>query len=577
MRRRGLTTLSAGVGLVGLCLAAATVLAPAGALADDQPNLLPTPVAAPPSVISYSGSAGGFEFHLVPGQYHPTFDQAFIKSFPYSSSSADSNPSAAATATPAELGLFLDNYPTGACLISTFSPYCEQIQKFPIDTYFARATSDTTKAGDARTSFPCKPGAPQPKSVVIDPRECPQQPPSQLVIGDGTAHADATPDANAVARLAGFEVSTPSSSRAGYLAQLRQARALLLYFHRPTAGVDRAMASSAVFDTTGITTISQFHLGSDGLPRARNQALFGSIDALGGMIHADGLVLDLEAATLGQPNPPVHTASARFLHLNVLGKDYGDVDTSNCNQVATQINNASPSAVPGGQQFSLGAFGFRFSCAVVTSTVVTDPAKGFGLNPVSQELAGPGLDFVQMQNPLDYLQAAGLPIPQVCYPGGKLPPPPQLPAPPKPLPPPPGPTSTCEFLSTNSFANNGFSVHFGHAAQNLAAQPPASGLGFLPGLGGDEGLGGGTSTGLPLNFGSRLGYGGSEPGSSGIRAPGGLIPGTNTNTPASRLVFARLPYRDWLIFGYGAWGVAVLAALCLWGLAIQRRRIGGLI
>lgn len=576
MRRRGLTTLSAGVGLVGLCLAAATVLAPAGALADDQPSLLHAPAAQPPSVISYSGSSGGFEFHLVPGQYHPTFDQAFIESFPYSKSSADSNPSAAATATPAELGLFLDNYPTGACLISTFSPYCGQIQKFPIDTYFARATSDTTKAGTAYTSFPCQPGADQPKSVAIDPRSCPQQPPSQLVIGDGAAHADATPDASAVARLAAFEASAPSQSRAGYLARLRQARALLAYFHRPTAGVDRAMASSAVFDTTGITTISQFHLGSDGLPRARNEVLFGSINALGGLIHADGLVLDLEAATLGQANPPVHTATARFLHLNVLGKDYGDVDTSNCNQVAAQINDASPSAVPGGQQFSLGAFGFRFSCAVISSTVITDQTKGYGLNPVSQELAGPGLDFVQMQNPLDYLQAAGLPIPQACYPGGKLPAPPKLPEPPKPLPPPPGPTSTCQFVSTNSFANNGFSVHFGHAAQNLAAQPPASGLGgFLPGLGGAEG-GGGITSGQPLNFGSRSGFGWPG-GFSAPHAPGGMIPGTSGAAPASRLVFAKLPYRDWLIFGYGAWGVAVLAALCLWGLAIQRRRLGGLI
>ena len=113
-------------------------------------------------------------------QYHPTFDQAFVESFPYSSSAADSNPSATATATPAELGLFLDNYPTGACLISTFSPYCDQIQKMPLDTYFARATSDSKKANDARTSFPCEPGQPEPKTVVIGPPNCTQSPATPL-------------------------------------------------------------------------------------------------------------------------------------------------------------------------------------------------------------------------------------------------------------------------------------------------------------------------------------------------------------------------------------------------------------
>ena len=52
--------------------------------------------------------------------------------------------------------------------------------------------------------------------------------------------------------------------------------------------------------------------------------VFGSFDALGGMIHADGLVLDLDAATLGQAKPPVRSEQTRFLHLTVLGKDYGN-------------------------------------------------------------------------------------------------------------------------------------------------------------------------------------------------------------------------------------------------------------
>jgi hypothetical protein len=576
MGRRRLATLSAGVGAFGLCLAAATVFAPTGALAEYQPDLRPTPVAAPPSVISYSGSSAGFEFHLVPGQYHPTFDQAFVESFPFASTAADSNPSSAAMATPAELGLFLDNYPTAACLLSTFSPYCDQIQKFPVDTFFARATSDSTKARDARTSFPCEPGAAQPKTVVFAPPACPQAPPSQLSLGEGTAHADATPYATAEAHLGGFDLSTPTQARPGYLARLGQARALLAYFHRPTAGVDRAMASSAIFGTTGITTLSQFRSGSDGIPRAHNQVTFGSIDALGGMVHADGLVLDLAAATLGQAKPPVRTEQARFLHLTVLGKDYGDVDSSNCNQLATQINTASPSMVPGGQQFSLGAFGFRLSCSVVSSSVVTDPAKGFGLNPVAQELTGPGLDFAQLQNPLDYLQAAGLPIPQACYPGSNLPPPPELPAPPKPLPPPPGQTSTCQFLSTNSFANNGFSVHFGHAVQNLAAQPPVVDLGLIPSAGYGDGLGGGLTIGAPLNFGSVVRGGGST-GFGAPHAPAGLVPSRTALPVLPQVALAGVPYRDWLVFGYGAWGCAVLGALCLWALAIHRRRLGGLL
>jgi len=577
MRRRTIVASAAGLGLAGVLLVGATFLSLPGQAAY-APNplgeLAPSAVAPPPSVISYSGSSAGFEFHLVPGQYHPTFDTAFIESFPYAQTAADSSPSASAMATPAELGLFLDNYPTAACLISTFSPYCEQIQKFPVDTFFARATSDDPKAQDAHTSFPCQPGAKQPRTVAFDPPDCPQKPPQQLILGDGTAHADATPDGHATAQLGHFEVSTPTEARAGFVARMRAARALLAYFHRPTAGVDRAIASSAILSTTGISVASEFHSGSDGLPRAHNEVVFGNIDALGGMLHADGLVLDVAAATLGQATPPVRTESARFLHLVAMGKDYGNVDTSNCNQVATQINNASPSLVPGGQQFSLGAFGFRLSCSVDTSSVITDPAKGFGLNPISQELTGPGLDFTQLQNPLDYLAAAGLPIPQACYPDKSLPAPPALPAPPKPLPPPPGPTSTCQFLSTNSFANNGFSIHFGHVGENLAAQPPVSG-GFA---GGDLGLGaigGGLSIGQPIDFG---GYRGGTAGFGAPPSPAGLIPGfPHPALRQARLVVAALPYRDWLIFGYGLWGVAVIAALGLWALAIHRRRLGGLL
>jgi hypothetical protein len=55
-----------------------------------------------------------------------------------------------------------------------------------------------------------------------------------------------------------------------------------------------------------------------------------------------------------------------------------------------------------------------------------------------------------------------------------------------------------------------------------------------------------------------------------------MVPST---APAAlpRVLLAGVPYRDWLVFGYGAWGCAVLAALCLWALAIHRRRLSGLL
>jgi hypothetical protein len=589
MRRRTAIVSISGLALLGACLLGATLLTPLDGRASAQNplgELAPGITAPPPSVISYAGSSSGLELHVVPGQYHPTFDQAFVESFPYASTSADSSPSAAATATPAELGLFLDSYPTAACLISTFSPYCEQIRTLPVDTFFARATSDSSKTQDAHTSFPCEPGSAQPRTVVLSPPACTSPPPPQLVLGDGAAHADATPSATATARIGHLELTVPASTGPAYTARLQRAHDLLAVFHRPTTGVDRAMADSAILSTTGITTLSEFRSGSDGVPRAHNEVVFGALDALGGMVHADGLVLDLAAATLGQARPPVRAETTRFVHLTVLGKDYGDVDSSSCDRVASQIDTASPSQVPGGQQFSLSAVGFRLSCSAVSSSVVTDPARGYGLNPVSQELTGPGLDFVQMQNPLDYLAGAGVQVPQACYPGDKnLPPPPAPPAVPRPLPPAPGPTSTCQFASTNSLADNGVSVHLGHLVQDLAAQPPVHDTGGVFGGVGIGGLGvGGLGAGGVGSLGvgglGSLGIGGGEyPPLAGLGQGYGRSPSSTAGSSAARgrLVVARLPYRDWLIFGYGAWGCAVLAALGLWGLSIHRRRLGGLL
>jgi hypothetical protein len=113
--------------------------------------------------------------------------------------------------------------------------------------------------------------------------------------------------------------------------------------------------------------------------------------------------------------------------------------------------------------------------------------------------------------------------------------------------------------------------------QTLAAQPPVAGTGFLPGFGGlDSGGTGAPTTGQPSDLGS---YGGGAGGFGSLHSPGGLVPGGSPSTasPAPRMVLAAVPYRDWLVFGYGAWGCAVLAALCLWGLAIHRRRLGGVL
>ena len=466
-----------------------------------------------PSVLAYSARAAGIELHLTPGQYHPSFDDQIVPSFPYVSASADSSPFAMAAASPAELGSLADNYTSAGCLITTFAPYCDEIQMMPVDTFSTRATSDAAKSHDASTSFPCQPGRDQSKQVAIGFPSCPYPMPSNASLGDGSAHADAAPAARAVARLGHLEVIAPSGAMAAYRSRLNLAHQLLRAAHRTTTGVDRASASGSLLTLDGITATVSYELGRDGYPVAHESTTFHNVDALGGLLHADAVTLDVLARTLGEAQPLSRVETAHMMNLRAEGTSYGDVDLSNCEKVGQQINNSRP-PVPGGSAYGFSAYGFHFTCATDTSSVVTDKSKGYGLNPVKQELAGPGFDLVQMQNPARRApstrrrRAAGL-----------------LPGPGRSsgatagsgiasqAPPTPGPTSTCQFVSTNSFANNGLSLHFGHLAQGLAAQPPlaediSTATGVLAGsvANGSLGLGGGSGSGtLPDTAGGSVG------------------------------------------------------------------------
>src|SRR5437879_12230382 len=111
---RGLGSLLAGAGMV----LAGSLLAADRVGATDQA------AAEPPGVIAFSGTSSGLELYVVAGQYHPSFDQQFIVSVPEASSSADSAPSAFASATPLDPGQFAQNSTTAACLLPVLPPYC---------------------------------------------------------------------------------------------------------------------------------------------------------------------------------------------------------------------------------------------------------------------------------------------------------------------------------------------------------------------------------------------------------------------------------------------------------------------
>ena len=525
-------------------------------------------------MLAYSAKAAGIELHLTPGQYHPSFDDQIIPSFPYVSASADSSPFAMAEASPAELGSLADNYTSAACLITTFSPYCDEISKFPLNTFSARATSDSAKAHETSTSFPCQPGRAQPKGVAFDFPSCPYPMPTGMSFGDGTAHADAAPTARAIARLGHLEVVAPEGSMAGYRTRLSLARRQFEASHRSTAGLDRAIATGSLLTVDGITATVSYELGHDGYPIAHGTTTFHNVDALGGLLHADTITLDVLARTLGETQPASRVETARMINVRAQGTSYGNVDLANCEKISRQINDARP-PVPGGSAYGFSAYGFQFTCAADTSSVVTNKSQGYGLNPVKQQLAGPGFDLLQMQNPFDELHSHGVVVPQACYPGlAGAPSPPQGPSTPPQAPPTPGPTSTCQFISTNSFANNGLSVHFGHLVQSLAAQPPLpaddirTAVGVLAGnLAGSGGaLGGGSGNVTSADTGAGL-----VSGSTGAQGSTGGLAQSTAHLPARGAAIALRSVPDWLIFGYGAWGCSVLTALYLFAALTLRR------
>jgi hypothetical protein len=563
---RGMRVLLAGAGVV----LAGSLLATDQVRAADQ-----APVEAP-GVIAFSGSSSGLELYAVAGQYHPSFDQQFIVSVPEATASADSGPSAAATATPLDPGQFAQNYTNAACVVTVFAPYCDYIQRMPLDTYFARAASDNEKDHDASTDFPCRPGLAEPPSAAVAPPDspCPKVGGSPgLVAGDGFAHADRSPRASAEARVGAISVLAPPGTMDAYKARLRLARRMLAAEGRDTGRVAAAEKSGIVLSARQILATSSFVVGPDGYPTSHQSVRFEDVDALGGLLHADSLVLDVVARTLGESRPPVMAETMRVASLVVTGRMVGDLDAKSCQSSIDQINGGSGAAgrlaaAPPG----LNAFGFRLSCGLDASRVETDPAKGFGLNPIQQELIGPGIDFLEPVRPLEYLPSDA-PMPPLCYPNKNVPappPPPALPAlPTLPVPAPQPPSSSCQFFSSDSLANNAFGLRLGHLRETLAAQRTASTLTDAVG---------GAGPGAALVSG-----GGSPAGSdAGVTAPSSGLPGAanpvaphRPRRPAGVLTGAGVRLPDWIVFAYGAWGSWGLATLAVYGALLHHRRLRG--
>lgn len=543
--------------LAGWFVVLAAVTPAATVAADSGSN---TPAPQPPSVIAFDATTAGLQLHVVPGQYKDTFDSAFVESFPYAATAADSSPGATAKAAPMDFAV-MDNYPNVACVISVFAPYCDQIQKMPVDTYMARASSDSASTQDGGTAFPCQPGIPEPPTAAIGPPACPQGSFPAPDFGDGAAHADGQPRAHAVARLGPFSMAAPAAAATAYRQRLALAHALLASSGRSTQGVDAASADATVLSIAGVTSSSDFHLDSAGRPVAHAHVVFHDVDALGGMLTAQSITLDAVVSTLGEAHPATMSATVSMGGVALNGQSLGSVDSSTCQGVAGTVNSG------GGLPFGLSSSGFALVCGTATSTVDTNPATGYGLDPVHQSVVGPGLDFVQPVNPLTFVPA---PMPDICYPQPGLPTPPALPSPPGPFPAPGMPSSTCQFLSTNTFDGNAFSVHFGDIDQGLAAQPalPATDL-FVP----------------PPDTGTLLQIPGS-PGSPAVPATRRASRPVSTHHPVP-VVVARpalatvrllgVPVTDWLLGMYATWTGGMLVALYLWGAVINRRRRAGLL
>jgi hypothetical protein len=117
------------------------------------------------------------------------------------------------------------------------------------------------------------------------------------------------------------------------------------------------------------------------------------------------------------------------------------------------------------------------------------------------------------------------------------------------------------------------SLRLGHITQFLAAGSA------LPSGGADAGSGAGGLTGGAGALSDGGGGGSADLGSSGTAAAGGAAGAGHRprlRSAGSRLdeVVAGLPLREWLLYGYGAWGTLTTAMLCMWALRIPRR-LGG--
>lgn len=562
MRRRPLI---AAVWALGLVLAGLLVVGPHTAARATGVPL--------PGVLDYNATAGGLEVHIVPGEYRGTLDQALVETAPYVNASADSSPSTAATAGVVNTAAF-NHYPDLICLLAP-AYYCPYAQAMPANTFFARAYSGTP-AESTSTSFPCKPGDAADRRVVVAPPDCSH---TGLVpsFAEGQAHAATTPTfgARAIAHLGA--TTLPS----------------LLNNAPPAARI------------ASVETLTEMTIDPDtSTPVAHSVVTFGDV-TFGGVFHADAIRLETSARTLGERNPK-YSAATELTGVTIQNVDdpaapLRQQGTRQCNdQLAAAYNAVLKQAglifycsrlnPPGDARYRGGS----------APVVDTDPATGYGLNPVSLELLGPGFDYIQ--GPADYkgpappcfdLDSPGRnlpsPLPQPAPPPATQIPLPALPGVQTPVPPPPylpPPAAhlgtSCDYLSSNTFrGNNAMSVRFGHITQFLAAGSTPSSSVELGGsgspIGGVAGLPGtGSSTGAA----GTAGYAGSTAsGSAGGVAGGAGAPGRGHRAllgTGSRLdeLVAGTPLREWLLYGYGAWGTLTTAMLCLWALRIPRR-LGG--
>jgi hypothetical protein len=529
-----------------------------------------TPV---PGVLDYTATAGGLELHIIPGEYRGTLDQALVETTPYVNAQADSSPSTAATAGVINTAA-MNHYPDLVCLLAP-AYYCPYAQALPGNTFFARAYSGTPTES-ATTSFPCHPGEQADHRVVLAPPDC-SRTGAVPSLADGQAHASTAPavDTKAIAHLG--STTLPSAVNGS----------------PPAATV------------AGVTTVTEMSLDPDsGAPIARSLVAFLDVE-VAGVFHADAIRLETSAETLGQPTPKY---SARTELSGVTIENAQDPSASLRQQGTRQCNDQLAALYDS----ALKQSGLLFYCSRLNPPgdpryhghsapiVDTDPNTGYGLNPVSLELQGPGFDYVQGTN--DYkgpappcldLDSPGRsvpkPLPQPSSPPATQMPVPQpppgtrTPVPPPPYLPPPAAHlgTSCDYVSSNTFrGNNGLSLRFGHITQFLAA-----GANALSAAGGGSGgytlgeavglAGAAASEGVASGSGGYGSSAGGTPSTGSATAPDTHAPLLNTGSRLETVV-AGVTLRRWLLYGYGAWGTLTTAMLALWALRIPRRLGGGL-